>query len=128
MALGIGAALNFLTRAVALNTLRGKKDDGTGDQENRKRLAARAFLEGYEPDKRLFARGPQDDAPDVVIPEPLTEPVTNILPQQQRVIPQLVAPGVAGIAPGEEDTFILQEINRLDRNILDPLLSNGREC
>ena len=118
MALGIGAALNFLTRAVALNTLRGKKDDGLGDQENRKRLAARAFLEGYEPDKRLFARGPQDDAPDVVIPEPLTEPVTNILPQQQRVIPQLVAPGVAGIAPGEEDTFILQEINRLDRNIL----------
>jgi hypothetical protein len=118
MALGIGAALNFLTRAVALNTLRGKKDDGLGDQENRKRLAARAFLEGYEPDKRLFAKGPQDDAPDIVIPEPLTEPVTNILPQQQRVIPQLVAPGVAGIAPGEEDTFILQEINRLDRNIL----------
>ena len=118
MALGIGAALNFLTRAIAVNSLRGKKDDGLGDQENRKRLAARAFLEGYEPDKRLFARGPQDDAPDVVIPEPLTEPVTNILPQQQRVIPQLVAPGVAGIAPGEEDTFILQEINRLDRNIL----------
>jgi hypothetical protein len=118
MALGIGAALNFLTRAVALNTLRGKKDDGLGDQENRKRLAARAFLEGYEPDKRLFAKGPQDDAPDIVIPEPLTEPVTNILPQQQRVVPQLVAPGVAGIAPGEEDTFILQEINRLDRNIL----------
>ena len=118
MALGIGAALNFLTRAIAVNSLRGKKDDGLGDQENRKRLAARAFLEGYEPDKRLFARGPVDDAPDVVVPEPLTEPVTNILPEQQRVIPQLVAPGVAGIAPGEEDTFILQEINRLDRNIL----------
>ena len=119
MALGIGAALNFLTRAVALNSLRRKKeDDGLGDQENRKKLAARAFLEGYEPDKRLFARGPVDDAPDVVVPEPLTEPVTNILPEQQRVIPQLVAPGVAGIAPGEEDTFILQEINRLDRNIL----------
>ena len=74
MALGIGAALNFLTRAVALNSLRRKKeDDGLGDQENRKKLAARAFLEGYEPDKRLFARGPVDDAPDVVVPEPLTE-------------------------------------------------------
>ena len=30
----------------------------------------------------------------------------------------MVAPAVAGIMPGEEDTFILQEINRLDRNIL----------
>ena len=118
MALGINAAINFLLRAVAVNSLRDKKDDGLGDQENRKKLAARAFLEGYEPDKRLFARGPVDDAPDVVVPEPLTEPVTNILPEQQRVIPQLVAPGVAGIMPGEEDTFILQEINRLDRNIL----------
>ena len=71
MALGINAALNFLLRAVTVNSLRDKKDDGLGDQENRKKLAARAFLEGYEPDKRLFARGPVDDAPDVVVPEPL---------------------------------------------------------
>ena len=87
----IGKALQFFSYdAVSRVFLVAKKDDGLGDQQNRKKLAARAFLEGYEPDSRLFAKGPVDDAPDVVIPEPLTEPVTNILPPQSPVVPQLV--------------------------------------
>ena len=115
----IGKALQFFGQAAGVKSLFGgkKEDDGLGDQQNRKKLAARAFLEGYEPDSRLFAKGPVDDAPDVVIPEPLTEPVTNILPPQSPVVPQLVPAG-APLVAGEEDRFILQELNRIDSNII----------
>ena len=114
----IGRALQFFGQAAGVKSLfGGKKDDGLGDQENRKKLAARAFLEGYEPDSRLFAKGPVDDAPDVVIPEPLTQPVTNILPPQPPVVPQLVPAG-APLVAGEEDKYILQELNRIDSNII----------
>jgi hypothetical protein len=114
----IGRALQFFGQAAGVKGLfGGKKDDGLGDQENRKKLAARAFLEGYEPDSRLFAKGPVDDAPDIVVPQPLTQPVTNILPPQPPVVPQLVPAG-APLVAGEEDKFILQELNRIDSNII----------
>ena len=114
----IGKALQFFGQAAGVKSLfGGKKDDGLGDQENRKKLAARAFLEGYEPDSRLFAKGPVDDAPDIVVPQPLTQPVTNILPPQPPVVPQLVPAG-APLVAGEEDKYILQELNRIDSNII----------
>ena len=50
-------ALKFIQGAITRSLVRGRSsDDGLGDRENRKRLAARAFLEGYDPDDRLFAR------------------------------------------------------------------------
>ncbi|AOV60158.1 hypothetical protein S820908_011 [Synechococcus phage S-CAM9] len=88
-----------------------RRDDGLGNRENRKKLAARAFLEGYEPDPRLFAKGP-DDAPDVFMPEPLVEPVETYLPPSPQV-PQLV--GATTGAVGEE--FVVREIERINANV-----------
>lgn len=87
------------------------RDDRLGNRENRKKLAARAFLEGYEPDPRLFAKGP-DDAPDVFMPEPLAEPVQTYLPPQPQA-PQLV--GATTGAVGEE--FVVREIERINANV-----------
>ena len=93
---------------------RSLRKDGLGDRKNRQKLAARAFLEGYEPDPRLFAKGP-DDAPDVFMPEPLVEPVDTYLPPQPQV-PQLVPAGVAA-TPGEEVEYVVREVERINANV-----------
>ena len=93
---------------------RSLRNDGLGNRENRKKLAARAFLEGYEPDSRLFAKGP-DDAPDVFMPEPLVEPVETYLPPQPQV-PQLVPAGVAA-TPGQEVEYVVREVERINANV-----------
>ena len=113
----MGALFNFFTnflKVQALNTvIRGKRDDGLGDRENRKKLAARAFLEGYEPDPRLFAKGP-DDAPNVVTPEPLVEAPAPALPVDAPVAPQLIPATVSG---GSSSDYIINELQRIDANV-----------
>jgi len=113
----MGALFNFFTnflKVQALNTaLGGKRDDGLGDRENRKKLAARAFLEGYEPDPRLFAKGP-DDAPNVVVPEPLVEAPAPALPVDAPVAPQLIPATVGG---GSSSDYVINELQRIDANV-----------
>ena len=112
----LSGLFNFL-KLQAVNRVRQKAaDDRLGDRENRKRLAARAFLEGYEPDPRLFAEGP-DDAPDVVVPDPLVGPSETALPPQAPAVPQLVAAG-AGPAQVGDNEYIVRELERIDQNIL----------
>ena len=112
--LAIKSFIDNLGRFVVGQSVRRRLNDNLGDRENRKRLAARAFLEGYEPDSRLFAKGP-DDAPDVFMPEPLVEPVDTYLPPQPQV-PQLVPAGVAA-APGEEVEYLVREVERINANV-----------
>ena len=113
-----GAALVSNIAGFLLNLgkrgIKGANDDGLGDRENRKKLAARAFLEGYEPDPRLFAKGP-DDAPDIVEPEPLVQPTDAFLPPVSQT-PVLVSPGAPPVVGGEVDYFV-QEVARIDRNV-----------
>ena len=112
----LSGLFNFL-KLQAVNRIRQRAaDDRLGDRENRKRLAARAFLEGYEPDPRLFAEGP-DDAPDIVVPDPLVGPSETALPPVAPVAPQLVAAG-AGTAQVGENEYIVRELERIDQNIL----------
>ena len=107
--------INFL-KLQAVNKIRqGAADDRLGDRENRKRLAARAFLEGYEPDPRLFAKGP-DDAPDVIVPDPLVEQTETALPPQAPVAPQLVPAGPGPSVVGENE-YIVREIERINQNV-----------
>lgn len=112
----LSGLFNFL-KLQAVNRVRQKAaDDRLGDRENRKRLAARAFLEGYEPDPRLFAEGP-DDAPDVIVPDPLVGPSETALPPQAPAVPQLVAAGAAPAQVGDNE-YIVRELERIDQNIL----------
>ena len=110
-------AIRFLQGAITSSLIRGRSaDDGLGDRENRKRLAARAFLEGYDPDDRLFAKGP-DDAPDVVEPAPLTEEVTGATtPIDPPVAPQLIPATVNAPFAGDSNEYIVREIERIDQN------------
>ena len=107
--------INFL-KLQAVNKIRqGAADDRLGNRENRKRLAARAFLEGYEPDPRLFAKGP-DDAPDVVVPDPLVEQTETALPPQAPVAPELVPAGPGPSVVGESE-YVVREIERINQNV-----------
>ena len=94
-----------------------------GIEKTERDFAARAFLEGYDPDDRLFAKG-IDDAPDVVEPAPLTEEVTGATtPIDPPVAPQLI-PEITVNAPfaGDSNEYIVREIERIDQNFADPLL------
>lgn len=107
--------INFLKLQAVNKVRQGAADDRLGDRENRKRLAARAFLEGYEPDPRLFAKGP-DDAPDVIVPDPLVQQTETALPPQAPVAPQLVPAGPGPSVVGENE-YIVREIERINQNV-----------
>ena len=107
--------INFLKLQAVNKVRQGAADDRLGDRENRKRLAARAFLEGYEPDPRLFAKG-SDDAPDVVVPDPLVDQTETALPPQAPVAPQLVPAGPGPSVVGENE-YIVREIERINQNV-----------
>jgi len=107
--------INFLKLQAVNKVRQGAADDRLGDRENRKRLAARAFLEGYEPDPRLFAKG-SDDAPDIVVPDPLVDQTETALPPQAPVAPQLVPAGPGPSVVGENE-YIVREIERINQNV-----------
>ena len=124
MSLGLGALFNNIlklgVKAGAKKTIVNKlfgQPEPQGDQlldlvEEERRQRAMEFLGGGGPN---YYQDPRDDAPNIMMPEPLVQTPTSDIVPQQTVVPQIIEAPRGAVS--RSVAGIVEEIDRINSNI-----------